>query len=211
MGILGTNVYIYCNNDPVNFFDPTGYSPWSAIGQALGQLIDTPEFLAILDVRLWAQRNGIYDDEQFANTLQLEIHESSTTPNADFIYGTASFMYGNTRYEIEFISGTSQGLSNYAAARMRNEVIPSRRAEGRRSLGRIILGAIPFSWVPGLMVTVGEIQDDQRSWGAHIFDIAHPNAISGRGHIRMIIPMYVRENGILRYPYWNRNPSWAWF
>jgi len=32
VGILGTNMYIYCNNDPVMFIDPDGYSPLLAIG-----------------------------------------------------------------------------------------------------------------------------------------------------------------------------------
>ena len=37
-GILGTNMYIYCNNDPVNFIDPAGYSPWRAAFAPVGLL-----------------------------------------------------------------------------------------------------------------------------------------------------------------------------
>jgi len=34
-GILGTNMYIYCHNDPVNFFDPTGFNRQVIKGAAL--------------------------------------------------------------------------------------------------------------------------------------------------------------------------------
>ena len=31
-GILGHNMYAYCNNNPVNFVDPSGEAPWLIIG-----------------------------------------------------------------------------------------------------------------------------------------------------------------------------------
>ena len=39
VGILGTNMYVYCNNDPVNYSDSTGYSITLAAGLLIGGFV----------------------------------------------------------------------------------------------------------------------------------------------------------------------------
>lgn len=56
MGILGTNMYAYCNNDPVNFWDPDGFRTQNIGGAArlFGALINNSladtAYLAIRDI-----------------------------------------------------------------------------------------------------------------------------------------------------------------
>jgi hypothetical protein len=51
-GVLGTNMYAYCQGDPVNFVDPGGRSPAKQIGMAivLGALVGTfSQLVTLLD------------------------------------------------------------------------------------------------------------------------------------------------------------------
>ena len=56
-GILGTNMYAYCHNDPVNFNDPSGYAI-------------TPETIVDFAGFVWSAKDWV-NDKSFMNTLFL--------------------------------------------------------------------------------------------------------------------------------------------
>jgi RHS repeat-associated protein len=109
-GILGTNMYAYGLNDPVNFSDPSGCSasPWDGVGLALANAATICK-----GIEMKAKKEGIYDKESFENTLTMEII-STGSPNAFYIYGIAAFEYNGKIYTATFLSGEAFAIQHYA-------------------------------------------------------------------------------------------------
>ncbi|MCL2530737.1 MAG: hypothetical protein FWE40_01085 [Oscillospiraceae bacterium] len=126
VGILGTNMYAYCNNDPVNHWDPDGFNPRPIPAWAL---LET--FQMQFDVANLAKDLGIFSDS-FWDTLQVGII-SHGPDNAQYVYAMFSFMHGGQLHTITALSGDVFGIQHHALSshnalnerRMRDALVSS--------------------------------------------------------------------------------------
>ncbi|MCL2447071.1 MAG: hypothetical protein FWD06_09930 [Oscillospiraceae bacterium] len=201
---------MYCLNDPINYIDPDGFMgrPNNAPFGPLSRADWLAQNAGLIDqVRQWAMAANRYDPEQFLNTINFRITNDHGT-HQDV---TATFMHNNDSHEVDFIMGTAQELLNYSASRMRNEITPSTRRSGLQDLGGALLDIIPGVAFFRTLATVGGIQQDSRSLGTHIYDIASPIVARGQSNRQIFIMTQSRRNGQVRWPDWNSNTNRAWY
>ena len=107
-GVLGTNMYAYCNNDPVNFSDPSGTDSFSDLAKTgFGSLW---LYNLIYDTaRGMAQLFDIYDSKQFFDSFEL----TTLAVDEKLYHGAVHFSHNDVGYVYEFIIGSPLALALY--------------------------------------------------------------------------------------------------
>jgi len=166
-GVLGTNMYIYCLNDPINMIDPDGYTAFAPNGHRqvltsmgipsrsnnIGQEIDMLIAAANRGARLFASDNDIVlaADDLGRTRVRIEWTDLRGSENNLVMFGTAQFHdeHGDL-WELDFVVG--RGSTMY-------RVLTSiqRLAQGANtsfnilSLGFNWVGANTKGWIGGLI------------------------------------------------------------
>ena len=122
-GILGTNMYAYCHNDPINYWDPNGER------RLPSAMWDAGSFLALLNsFSLGSARISEAGLLQFAanniiGTLlfneygrELELHLYNLAFENGILSGTAGYFRDGRFLQFEFIAGRAPNMREYANA-----------------------------------------------------------------------------------------------
>lgn len=105
--INGLNLYAYCNNNPVNKYDPTGHIAWWVIALIVVGVATIAT--SIGEVVAYNNAEEIY--EQYKDTIQIEdgvIYGSSEVSNLFHIWALSAYV---RYYTDSGAKGTSYGLA----------------------------------------------------------------------------------------------------
>ena len=75
VGIMGTNMYVYCLNDPVNLYDPVGTNPAAAVAAPAISAITIIQIVAVVGVTVLVTTFGItyFTNKSFKNAVDSAI------------------------------------------------------------------------------------------------------------------------------------------
>ena len=124
-GILGTNMYAYCQNDPVNGVDPSGYKSISTKGR---YGLFSAEFWDFFAPEHWDAKDILYDvARKMATQLMMDFGFSNYAASAtmrisaiefprgfNIMRGTATFHTNDYEWKFQFLVGKVSEIDKYA-------------------------------------------------------------------------------------------------
>jgi RHS repeat-associated protein len=169
VGILGTNVYAYCNNNPVMLVDPSGFSPspYDDLSTAQLFLLLEETIYSALEVEKLAKSMGIYDANTFYESAVFEIISFGGSPTEMYLYATTAFLFEDKLYTVTTLSGTTNALMYYALGehnelskkRKRDDLISSSLDAILMVIGFLPGGGIAKDAIKGVAEAIGNGSD----------------------------------------------------